>query len=204
MNLLVVDDHPLVRRGLISLLSSNNDLHEIKEAGSLAEAVSIIKREKPEIALVDLKLGQDNGLEVIEQGKKISPDTKFLILTSFISHEDFLRAEEIGLDGYILKEALAEDIIYAINVIQRGKKYYDPEVVSYKSNREEYSITDQLTDREKDVLMELGKGISNDEIAKKLYISSNTVKKHVSSILSKLNLNHRAQAVLLVNNKSNI
>lgn len=204
MKLLIVDDHPLVRKGLVSLLSYDNNSYDIKEAGNLEDAVNILKREKPDIAMVDMKLGQDNGLEVIERGKKESQNTKYVILTSFISREDFLRAEQMGLDGYILKEALAEDILYAISVISRGKKYYDSGIIGYKEWKRHDSIIDQLTEREKDVLKELGKGMSNEEIAKKLFISSNTVKKHVSSILAKLDISHRAQAVIWVNNNINI
>lgn len=204
MNLLIVDDHQLVRKGLASMLSYDDSINEIKEAACIKEAMDVLARIKPDIAMVDLKLGQENGLDVVEKGRVMSPDTKFIILTSFISRETFLKAEEMDVKGYILKEALSEDISYAINLVVRGKKYYDPEITGSGDSDKKSNNIDQLTDREKDVLRELGKGNSNLEIANKLFISESTVKKHVSNILSKLNLNHRTQLVLLVNSRTNI
>lgn len=204
MRLVIVDDHLLVRKGLVSILSNEQNIKEIKEAAEVEEALKIINEEKPDLAMIDLKLGREDGLQVVMKGREASPGTKFVILTSFISREDFLRAERIGIDGYILKEAFAEDILYAISIIRRGKKYYDPGVVDYKNKGESFSIFNELTDREKDVLRELGKGMSNEEIAKKLYISENTVKKHVSSILAKLNMEHRAQVVHIVNSNDTL
>lgn len=197
MNVVIVDDHPLARMGIISILSEDKNIQRIAEASSNKDAAEIVGKEKPEIAVIDLKLGREDGLDTVVYGKKMSPQTKYVILTSFISREEFDRAEELGVDGYVLKEAVAEDILYAIESIGRGKKYYDPGVVSYlKKSRIDNDLTRTLTDREKDVLRELGKGLSNEEIAKQLFISSNTVKKHISSILSKLNFEHRTQAAI--------
>lgn len=201
MKLLIVDDHLLVRKGLISIFSEDRNVECIQEASNSQEAISIIVKEKPDVVLVDLKLGKEDGLELVSKCKKLSSNSKFIILTSFISQEDFLRAEQMGLDGYILKDAFSEDIFYAINAVCRGKRYYDPAIINYKNSNKNESITEVLTEREKEVLRELGKGYSNDEIAKQLYISENTVKKHVSSILAKLNISQRAQAVFLVNNR---
>jgi two-component system nitrate/nitrite response regulator NarL len=183
------------------MLSNENSLYEVKEAGNMKEALEILTNEKPNIAMVDLKLGLDNGIEIVAEGRKLSQTTKYLMLTSFISYEDFLKAEKVGMDGYILKEALVEDILYAINLVSRGKKYYDPGIIEYMESNNNKGVTDQLTDREREVLEELAQGLSNDEIAKQLFISTNTVKKHVSSIMSKLNLSHRTQVVMLLNNK---
>lgn len=201
MKLLIIDDHPLVRRGLVSMLSNESCMYDVKEAGNLMEAMDILTNEKPNIAMVDLKLGLENGIEIVAKGRELSQNTKYLMLTSFISYEDFLKAEKVGMDGYILKEALVEDILYAINLVSRGKKYYDPGIIEYMESNNNKGITDQLTDREREVFEELGQGLSNDEIAKQLFISTNTVKKHVSSIMSKLNLSHRTQVVMLINNK---
>lgn len=200
MKMLIVDDHFLVRRGLASLFEEDKNIECIKEACNIDEAINIIKKDEPNIILVDLKLGKEDGLELVLKAKKINSSTKFIIITTFISQENFLRAEQIGLDGYIIKDAFSEDIFYAISVVSRGKKYYDPSIMNYKNPSKKDSLIETLTDREKDVLRELGKGYSNDEIAKQLYISQNTVKKHVSSILAKLNINQRAQAVVFVNN----
>ena len=129
---------------------------------------------------------------------------KFIILTSYISQGDFLKAEKIEVDGYLLKEATAEDLLFVVDLVSRGKKYYDPEIIKYhKKNSENQNLINQLTNREKEVLYEMGKGLSNLEIAENLYISHNTVKKHISRILSKLNLKHRSQIALFVKDLEN-
>ncbi len=203
MKILIVDDHPLVRKGIVSTVDFDEDIKEILEASKIEEAIKIIQSEKPALAIVDLNLANEDGLEIVSRSKSLGSDTKFLILTSSIRKEDYIRAKDIDVDGYILKEAFAEDILYAIHVIMRGKKFIDLEVLEYESqSRTLNGYLDKLTPREVDVLIELGEGLSNYEIAKKLYISENTVKKHVSNILSKLDLSHRTQAALLINNNS--
>lgn len=200
MKLVVVDDHTVVRKGIISMLSLDNSIQEIKEASNIEEAIKVLKNEKPDIALVDLKLQKEDGLDIIKEGKKMSLETKYIILTSFISREDFIRAEKIGVDGYVMKNAYVEDILYALQIVKRGKMYIDSEILDYIDQKDDDDICKTLTGRETDVLNELIKGLSNDEIAKKLYISENTVKKYVSNILSKLNLKSRTQAVAFLSN----
>lgn len=204
MKILIVDDHPLVRKGISSTLSIEKDIDVILEASNIEEALAIIVAEEPTLAIVDLNLASRDGLEIILNCKSKRVKTKFVILTSSVRKEDFARAMEAGVDGYILKDAFAEDILYAIHVVLRGKQFIDPEVISYQT-KSSMGINgfDDLTPRESDVLMELGRGLSNNEIAKELFISENTVKKHVSNILSKLELSHRTQIALLVNSAGN-
>jgi two-component system nitrate/nitrite response regulator NarL len=204
MRILVVDDHPLVRKGISSTLSFEEDIEKVLEASTVNEAINLIQMEKPELAIVDLNLGNEDGLDIVKSSRKRGANTRFLILTSSVKKEDYMRAEEVNVDGYILKEAFAEDILYAVHVVLRGRKFIDPEVIRYKtSNSTGDSYLSQLTPRESDVLVELGKGLSNYEIAKNLFISEHTVKKHVSNILSKLELEHRTQAALLINHTVN-
>lgn len=199
MKLLIVDDHPLVRKGLLSTLSLEEGVDQIQEASNIEEAMNLLAKFNPDISMIDLRLGREDGLEIVNRAKKKNIKTKFVILTSSSKKEDFINAQEVGVDGYILKEAYTEDIVYALHVISRGKKYFDPEMMQ-RSMRDSYnSSLNELTDREKDVLMELGKGLSNTQIAKELYISENTVKKHISNILSKLGLNCRTEAALYIN-----
>lgn len=205
MKILIVDDHPLVRKGIVSTLSFEKNIEKILEASNEEEAMNLIQIEEPTLAIVDLNLGDEDGLEIILHSRKRGFKTKFIILTSSVKKEDFLRSKEIGVDGYILKEAFAEDIIYALHVVLRGKQFIDPEVIKYEAaSTLENTYLDELTSREQDVLFEIGKGLSNCEIADKLFISESTVKKHVSNILSKLELKHRTQAALLINNSINI
>ena len=198
MKFLVVDDHPLVRKGLASVLSLDDYCDEIIEASNTNEASHLIKTEKPDIAIIDLRLGKEDGLKLVELEKRTMNNIKYIILTSSLKVDDFMRAKRIGVDGYILKQALTEDLIYAVHLVNRGKKYYDPIMMEDTYSSDSRTL-DVLTRREKDVLDKLGDGLSNNQIAKELYISENTVKKHVSSVLSKLNLNRRTEAALFVN-----
>lgn len=200
MKILIVDDHPLVRRGLSAILSFEEDIDIILEASSREEAEMVIEREEPTLAIIDLYLGKEYGLDIVISSKKREVKTKFIILTSSLKKEDFICCKEVGVEGYILKEAFAEDILYAVHLVLRGKQFIDPEIVKYEiTNNHKNTYLDELTPREQDVFMELGKGLSNCEIAEKLFISEHTVKKHVSNILSKLGLEHRTQVALLAN-----
>lgn len=201
MKILVVDDHPLVRRGIVSILSFDDNISDVFEASGVNESIKIIEDEKPNLAIIDLYLVNEDGLEIISRCKDKKVSTKFMILTSSVKKDDFERCMAAEVDGYILKEAFAEDIIYAMKVVLRGKQFIDPEIVRYQASVIlENKVLDELTPREYDVLEELGKGLSNYEIAENLYITENTVKKHVSNILLKLDLTHRTQAALLANN----
>lgn len=197
MKLLVVDDHPLVREGISSILSFEESVAAVLEASNIDEAMTLIRSEEPELSMVDLNLGQEDGLDLVTRARSKGAKTKFVILTSSVRREDFIRSEEAGVDGYILKEAFAEDILYAINLVMRGKRFIDSEILRYQAeNDTEDDYLNDLTPREEDVLKELGKGLSNMEIAENLFISENTVKKHVSNILLKLNFSHRTEAAL--------
>lgn len=200
MKVLVVDDHPLVRKGIASTLAFDEKIKEIKEAATIQEAMKVIADVTPEITIIDLNLGREDGLEIINKTREKNITTKFIVITSSSRRDDFLRAQEAGVDGYILKEAFAEDILYGFNVVARGKKFYDPEIIQCQIGRDSEDYLKDLSPREQDVLRELGKGLSNLEIAQRLYISEHTVKKHVSNILSKLNLSHRTEAALYINN----
>lgn len=198
MRLVIIDDHALIRKGVSMVLSIEDDFDIIGEASDLKSGLKLINETKPDMAIIDLRLGKDNGVDLIEKVDKSKMDCKFVILTTSSDEEDFRRAEAQDVDGYILKDALPEEIIYAIRLIARGRKYYDPSVIeSVMKAQEEIGATlDELTLREKDVLVDLGKGLSNTDIAKHLYITEHTVKKHVSQIFNKLDLNDRTQAAL--------
>jgi len=204
VKVLIVDDHPMVRKGLATTLSFEEQVEEIKEASSIKEAMAILANFRPEVMVVDLMLGKEDGLELVSKVRERETRPKCIVLTSSSRKDDFLRAQEKGVDGYILKEAFPEDIIYAFRVVARGKKFFDPELLEHKLNSYEGNNLDELTPREKEILQELGKGLSNSQIAKALYISENTVKKHISSILAKLGLRDRLEAALYINNNFKI
>ncbi len=200
MRIVIVDDHPLVIQGLSSLLSMEEDMDLIGKCSNVKEALEVIQEKNPDLVLVDLKLGKENGLEIINKAKKRNISSRFIVLTSSAAYQDFLMAGECQVDGYVLKEALPDELLYAIRVVNRGRKYFDPELLEYKLKQDENTYIDHLTPREMEVLHEIGKGLNNRQIAKRLYISENTVKKHVSQILAKLDLNDRTQAALYANN----
>ena len=158
----------------------------------------MIKEKKPDIALIDIKLGDECGLDIVREVKdKI--ETKFVILTSSAAQSDFLQAEILDVDGYILKEALPEELLNGLRLICKGRRYYDPGLVRLFMKRDNDPL-DLLTQREKEVLMALAEGLSNKEISQKLYVTEHTVKKHVSQILAKLNLADRTQAIIFAYN----
>jgi len=196
MNIVIVDDHPLVRQGLSAIISLEEDMKIIGGATTAAEAVQLVSSLRPDIALVDLRLAETSGWEVIKLCKEKVPLCKYIVLTSSVDKDDFRKAGEIGVDGYLLKEAYPEEIISAIRLVQKGRKYYDPGMIELMLEKQDDDPFKILTLREREVLQALSEGLSNKDIAKKLFITECTVKKHVSQILSKLELTDRTHAAL--------
>lgn len=205
MKVVIIDDHPLIRKGLRSLFSLDKLMEVLGEATNRREALELLRAVKPDIAIVDLRLGEDSGLDLIMEASRLGITCKFVVLTSSTNEEDFNQAKAIGVAGYLLKEALPEELLHALQMINKGRKYYDPTVLDLimnaKSPFEEDGHIEHLTPKEKEILIELGKGHSNKEISKTLYITEFTVKKHVSQVFAKLGLADRTQAALYANAK---
>ncbi|MEK3914380.1 response regulator transcription factor [Paenibacillus sp. FSL H7-0331] len=199
MKIVIVDDHPLVRRGLSAVLTLEHDIEIMGESEMVEEAMELIEETKPDLAIVDIKLGNRSGFEVVEQLKDSS--CRCMILTSSMMEVDVRRAEAAGAEGYVLKEALPEELLLAIKLIFKGKKYYDPGLMEILFKRDDDNDLHKLTPKEREVLIGLGEGLSNNGIADKLIVTEFTVKKHVSQILSKLNLNDRTQAALYAHSR---
>lgn len=200
MNLLIVDDHPLVCSGIKNILSSEKEFSNIIESNDIKTALELMSKMDISLSLVDVRLKDECGIDFIKAAKESCPSCKFIVLSSSSDPYDFDRAVQAGADGYILKDAFPEDIIYAVKTVLRGRKYYDPVFMENRvtDSRQDIDLkTDEiLSPREAEILECLGIGLSNRDISRKLYISENTVKKHISSILAKLNLNDRTQAAL--------
>jgi two-component system, NarL family, nitrate/nitrite response regulator NarL len=205
LKIVIVDDHPLVRKGLTSILILDESMEVLGEATNGREAMELFSSEKPDLALVDLRLANESGLDLITKAMKQGITCKFVVLTSSIEEKDFLLAKETGVDGYVLKEAFPEELIHALKIVGKGRKYYDPGVMDLvmrqNGHQNENGLIEQLTPKEMEVLIELGKGHSNKDISRNLFITEYTVKKHVSQILAKLSLADRTQAALYANAK---
>lgn len=204
MQIVLVEDHPLVRQGLISILSLDTSTNVIGEAANSQEALTLFHTVKPDLAIVDLRLGNEFGLDLIEEVKQQGVSCKFVVLTSSTEERDFKRAKDLRVEGYLLKEALPEELINALQIISKGRKYYDPGVLEMvmapQGNFfEDDAPIEQLTPKEKEVLLELGMGLSNKQISQTLFITEHTVKKHVSQVLAKLELPDRTNAALYAN-----
>ena len=199
ISVVMVDDHPLVRKGIEAALRLEDGLELIGCYQNSAEILKAIEEHHPDVALVDLKLNNEYGLDVVKAGRKFCPGTRFIILTSYASEEEIQSAMKEDVDGYVLKEALPEELVSAIRTVYQGRKYYDPAVVRYAMEKKDSGSSpalDLLTPRELDVLKALGRGLNNRCIADELFISEHTVKKHVGAVLEKLCLKDRTQAAL--------
>jgi two-component system nitrate/nitrite response regulator NarL len=198
LKVIVIDDHPLVCEGIKAILDHEEGMEMAGSAGSGLEAEQLIIKIKPDMALVDLRLPGESGIEIIRRLRQLAPDCRFVLLTTYAEPDDVRRAMEAGVDGYILKEALPEEMTAALRLVGRGRPYFDPTVMQMmlqQPKKGEDQISD-LTERELEVLRALTHGLSNREIAGTLYVTEHTVKKHISSILSKLELKDRTQAAL--------
>lgn len=196
MRLVVIDDHPLVQKGVGAVLEMQPDMELVGTASSGTEGVRVLSETQPDVALVDLRLPGEHGLDVVQQGRQVVPGCRYIVLTSFASEGDVRRAMAEKVEGYILKEALPEELIMAIRLVNQGRTYVDPTVVQLLVTREKDDPLAELTPREKEVLASLAAGLSNRDIAAKLFVTEYTVKKHVSQVLGKLGLADRTQAAL--------
>ncbi|MCS1349979.1 response regulator transcription factor [Mechercharimyces sp. CAU 1602] len=207
IKVLVVDDHEMVRFGLVTYLATEEEIEVIGEASNGKEALPLVESKQPDIILLDLVMPKMDGVETTKAILARSPESKIIILTSYLHDDKLFPVIEAGAFSYLLKTSSAEEIIDAIHAATKGDARIDPQVAHKLMNRMKRSAqkpTQQistLTPRELEVLALLGKARTNQQIAEELYIGIKTVKTHVSNILAKLNLEDRTQAALYaVNN----
>jgi DNA-binding NarL/FixJ family response regulator len=198
IRVLVVDDHPVVRQGLVAVLGDQPDFVVAGSAGSAEEALALVAREHPDVVLLDLELPGLDGVEAIPRLLEASPEVRVLVFTAYDTDERVVGAIRAGAGGYLLKGASVEEIARAIRTVRGGGSYLEPRVATallaqVRTPRRETA----LTERERAVLRLVADGLPTKQIARSLGISERTVKFHITSIFRKLGAENRAQAVAL-------
>jgi len=196
---LVLDDHPIARQGLESVIKLHRPDEETVQAGTVKEAIDLTKEKSIDSVFVDLNLHNESGFDFLEWIQSQNKNIKTFVITSSSSESDFVKAKNMGIDAYILKDAFIDDIMYSLRVVDRGGKFYSSDLMANVGNTsEDDKRIDTLTRRELEVALLLREGYSNAKIANNLSISEGTVKKHISNILSKLEIYNRTEALVFV------
>ena len=201
IRVLIVDDHAMVRQGIATFIELQDDIELVGEAANGREAIARVEELRPDVVLMDLVMPEMDGVTATREIKARHPGVMVLALTSFVNDAQITPALQAGASGYLLKDLSADDLMKAVRAAHRGETPLAPAVAKkliadIAAPRGESSALDRLTDREREVLALLGRGMSNKEIAAQLSISAKTVKFHVSSILGKLGVADRTQAAL--------
>lgn len=201
IRLLLVEDHHIVRRGLVFFLKTKEEFDIIGEVGDGEEALQFIQQKRPDVVLMDVSMPKMDGIEATKRMKQYDPSIKILMLSSFSEQDYVLPALEAGADGYQLKEVQPDQLVASIIAVYQGNANFHPKVTPALLGRQatveiKQDSLSMLTKREKEVLREIAKGRSNKEIAVELHITEQTVKTHVSNVLAKLNVDDRTQAAL--------
>lgn len=200
MKVIVISKYSLIREGISSIITKNDNIKIQLICKTIEEAMFTIKNNPTDIIIIDLHKENLAELNFIDEIINSNIRTKFLVLDFQGSNDIFIKALKFGVHAYILGKSNESEIFYAINQVYNGKKYFDSYFVSNMVNGErcENNI-ELLTVREKEILLEISKGTNNKKIAEKLFITENTVKKHISNIFHKLNVNNRTEIALLTN-----
>lgn len=199
----IVDDHELVRRGLTDLIESDSKLEVVAQAGSTFDGLQIIKKYLPDVAILDVRLPDGNGVELCREVQSQVPGVKVIMLTSYADDEALLGAILAGASGYVLKDIKGEIFLKSIHKVAAGESILDPNAAERvkerlrKSGSPAADIAD-LSEQERKIIALIGEGLTNRQIAEQMFIAEKTVKNYVSSMLAKLGLERRTQAASLV------
>jgi DNA-binding NarL/FixJ family response regulator len=198
---LLVDDHEVVRRGLRELLSDEPDIEVVAEAGSVDEALAVAMHVEPDVAVVDVRLGDGDGVTLCRELRAKPNPPQCLMLTAFDDEEAMVGAIMAGAAGYLLKQVKGQDVVTAVREVAAGRSLLDPLTTARmldKMRNPPHDELEHLTERERDVLDLIGQGLSNREIAERLFLAEKTVKNYVTSVLAKLGMQRRTQAAAWV------
>lgn len=201
VKVMLTDDHGLVREGVRSLLESSSNIEVIGEAKDGIECLEKLKKIKPDLLLLDINMPNMNGIETLQKIKEIDDSLKVLIVTVHNEIDYLMKAIDIGVNGYILKESNSSDLKKAIETIMKGESYFQPSLIPKMNSKISDRIVDvekskSLTKRELEILIQVAKGMLNKEIAINLDISERTVKNHISNIFKKIDVSDRTQAAI--------
>jgi DNA-binding NarL/FixJ family response regulator len=194
IRILIVDDHPLLREGVASLVEKQADMLIVAEASNGKEALQLFQQHIPDITLMDLRLPGMDGVDAMKAILGEFPDAKIIVLTTFSGDAQIFRALKVGARAYLLKDLLRKELLDAIRTVQAGRKRIPPEIAA---NIAEHASDTALTRREIEVLQLIATGNPNKIVADKLSVTEDTIKMHVKSILSKLDANDRTHAVTI-------
>jgi two-component system, NarL family, response regulator DevR len=197
----LVDDHEIVRRGVRELLETHDDLEVVGEAGTAAEAVTRIPATKPDVAIVDMRLPDGDGVEVCREVRSIDGSIQCLIFTSFSDDEALFDSIMAGAAGYLLKQIKGTDLVDAVRRVAAGQSLLDPSVTArvlerLRNGPEEDPRLARLTDQERKILDLIAEGLTNRQIGERIFLAEKTVKNYVSILLAKLGMERRTEAAV--------
>ncbi|WP_404451679.1 response regulator transcription factor [Virgibacillus necropolis] len=201
IRVVVVDDHDVVRKGIVSYLQTDDTIEVIGQASNGNDGAALVIKEKPDVVLMDLMMENGSGIDATRAITNNGVDTKIIILTSFYDDKQIFPAIEAGAFSYLLKTSSADEIVTAIKKAAKGENVIEPKVAGKMMSTfrsDSHKAHDDLTERELEVLICIGNGMTNQEISEKLYIGIKTVKTHVSNVLGKLGVHDRTQAAVYV------
>ena len=198
----IVDDHELVRRGLKDLIESDPELSVISQAGNVYDGYQVVSSTKPDVAILDVRLPDGNGVELCREIKSHSPEIKVIMLTSYADDEALLGAILAGACGYVLKDINGDLLLDSIKQVAAGESILDEHAADRVRERlrkvgSPAAEISELSEQERKIITYIGDGLTNRQIAEQMFIAEKTVKNYVSSVLSKLSLENRAQAASL-------
>ena len=201
MRVFLLDDHEIVRRGVKELLETEGDLEVVGEAGTAAEALARIPPTRPDVAVLDVRLPDGDGVQVCREIRSAHPEIHCLMLTSFADDEALFQAIMAGASGYVLKQIKGADVIEAVRSVAAGRSLLDPSVTArvlerLRKGSEEDELLARLSPQERNILRLIADGLTNRQIAEQVHLAEKTVKNYVSNLLAKLGMERRTQAAV--------
>ena len=203
MRVFLLDDHEIVRRGVKELLETEGDIEVVGEAGTAAEALARIPPTRPDVAVLDVRLPDGDGVQVCREIRSAHPEIQCLMLTSFADDEALFQAIMAGASGYVLKQIKGADVVEAVRSVAAGRSLLDPSVTArvlerLRKGSEEDELLARLSPQERNILRLIADGLTNRQIAEQVHLAEKTVKNYVSNLLAKLGMERRTQAAAFV------